>query len=61
MTQAAVAHFINDPAHWHQRAQESRVLAEQMNDEITKEMMLRVAQDYDRLAVRASIRLGDKE
>jgi hypothetical protein len=33
MAQAAVAHFINDPAHWHQRAEKSRVLAEQMNDE----------------------------
>ena len=61
MAQATFAHFINDPAHWHQRAEETRALAEQMNDEATKQRMLRVAQDYDRLAVRASIRVGDQE
>jgi hypothetical protein len=52
-------HF-NDPEHWHQRAEEARVLAEQMKDEVTKQMMLDIARDYDRLAVRASIRLADK-
>jgi hypothetical protein len=51
-----VPHF-NDPEHWHQRAEESRVLAEQMSDEISKQMMLRIADDYDKLAVRAAMRL----
>jgi hypothetical protein len=52
-------HF-NDPEHWRRRAEESRVLAEQMNDETSKHMMLRIADDYDRLAVRAAMRLqGD--
>jgi hypothetical protein len=61
MAQVAVPHFINDPVHWHERAEEARALAEQMKDEVTKQTMLGLAQDYDRLAVRASIRLGDKE
>jgi hypothetical protein len=52
-------HF-NDPEHWRQRAEEARVLAEQMNDETSKQMMLRIADDYDKLAVRAAMRLqGD--
>ena len=52
-------HF-NDPEHWRRRTEESSVLAEQMNDETSKQMMLRIADDYDMLAVRAATRLqGD--
>jgi hypothetical protein len=50
------ASYINDPAHWRQRAEEARILAEQMNDEKSKQMMLRIADDYDRLAQRAKDR-----
>jgi hypothetical protein len=49
-------HF-NDPDHWHQRAQECRVLAEEMSNERAKKMMLKIADDYDELTVRAAIRL----
>jgi hypothetical protein len=52
-----VAPHFNDPQHWYQRAEEARVLAEQMIDETAKEMMMRIAGDYDKLAVRASVRL----
>jgi hypothetical protein len=48
--------FINDPNHWHQRAEEIRILANDMKDEISKQMMLRIAQDYERLAARAEER-----
>jgi hypothetical protein len=51
------APYFNDPEHWRRRAEESRVLAEQMNDETSKQMMLRIADDYDRLAIRAARRL----
>ena len=51
-------HF-NDPQHWHQRAEEMRVLAEQMNDEVARNTMLRIADDYDKLAVRAALRLRE--
>ena len=52
-------HF-NDPRHWHDRAEEARILAEQMNDEFSRKMMLGIAEDYDILAARALVRLADK-
>jgi len=48
--------FINDPEHWRQRAEEIRTLVDDMKDEISKRMMLRIAQDYERLAQRAEER-----
>jgi len=50
------ASFINDPEHWRHRAEETRTLADGMRDEISRQMMLRIAQDYDRLAQRAEER-----
>jgi len=49
-------HF-NDPDHWRQRAEETRILARQMSDETAKKTMLGIADDYDKLAVRAAERL----
>jgi hypothetical protein len=48
--------FINDPPHWRARAKEARTLADLMNDETSKHMMLQIADDYDRLAERAEQR-----
>jgi hypothetical protein len=48
-------HF-NDPEHWHSRAEEARALAEQISDEASKRTMLKIADDYDQLAVRAALR-----
>jgi len=53
-----IAPHFNDPDHWRQRAEESRILAEQMSDETEKKTMLGIADDYDKLAVRAAQRLG---
>ena len=44
------AFFINDPAHWRQRAEEARTIAEQMSDLQSKDSMLRIAKDSERLA-----------
>jgi hypothetical protein len=35
---------------WRMRAEEARALAERMHDEISKEMMVGIANDYDRAA-----------
>ena len=51
-----IAPRFNDSEHWHQRAEEARVLAEQMSSELHKEMMLKVADNYDQLAVKAAVR-----
>jgi hypothetical protein len=51
------AAFINDPQHWRARAEEMRTLADQMSDEASRQMMLRVASDYERLAERAEQRM----
>jgi hypothetical protein len=51
-----VSHFINEPDHWRARAEEARVLANQMNDSESKDAMLRIAEDYERLAKRAEDR-----
>ncbi len=50
------ASFINDPEHWRRRAEEARSIAEQMSDSPSKEAMLRIAKDYERLAERAEQR-----
>jgi len=50
------ASFINDPAHWRRRAEEARAIAEQMSDSPSKDAMLRIAKDYERLAERAEER-----
>jgi hypothetical protein len=49
--------FITDPEHWRKRAEETRTLANQMNDETSKQTMVRIAAGYDRLAERAEGRV----
>jgi hypothetical protein len=51
---------INDPEYWRKRAEEARALATQMNDPMSKEMMLGIAKDYERLAERAAERAKGK-
>jgi hypothetical protein len=48
--------FINDPQHWRGRAEEARTLADLMSDDMSKQMMLRIADSYDRRAERTAQR-----
>ena len=50
------ASLINDPEHWRKRTDETRNLADDMKDEISKQMMLQIAADYGHLARRARAR-----
>jgi hypothetical protein len=52
--------IIHDPQHWRQRAEEARAIADQLNNPQSKEAMLRIAKDYERLAARAEQRMKDK-
>jgi len=45
-----IAPHFTDPEYWHKQAEEARVLAEELSGELTKAMMLRVAEDCDKLA-----------
>ena len=48
--------LIHDPEHWRERADEARNLADDMKDEISKQMMLQITADYGYLARRARAR-----
>jgi hypothetical protein len=46
--------------HWRERAQEARVIAEQMADEEARHSMLRIANDYEKIADRAEAANGNQ-
>jgi hypothetical protein len=48
--------IANDPEHWRKRAKDMRALANEIKDPLSKETMLRIADDYERLAKRAAER-----
>jgi hypothetical protein len=50
------ASLVNDPEHWRDRAREKRALAERLRNEQAKQTMLRIANDFDRLAEQAEER-----
>ena len=50
---------INDPVHWRDRAEEMRSLADGINDLLAKARILRIAEDYERVAERAVARLRE--
>lgn len=50
------AHF-NDSKHWQDRASELRAIADGYSDTAAAATLLRIADDYDKLAARATERL----
>ena len=49
---------LNDAKHWRDRAAEMRVLCGEMKDFEAQTLMLKLANDYDKLADRAEDRAG---
>ena len=47
---------VNDAKHWRDRAAEMRLLSDDMKDPKARSMMLRLANDYEKLADRAEDR-----
>ena len=50
--------LYNDPEHSGERAEEARKLSRKMTDPAGKELMMEIADRYDRLAARAVGRLS---
>src|SRR5205823_10164734 len=48
--------ILDDPKHWRERAKKSRAVAELLSDPGAKETMLRIAEDYERLAANSATR-----
>lgn len=48
--------ILDDPEHWRQRAEESRLIDEQLDDPIARAAMLRIDEDYERIAEQARVR-----
>jgi hypothetical protein len=47
---------LDNPAHWRKRAAEMRALSKTMDDVETRVTMLRLADDYEKLADQAATR-----
>jgi hypothetical protein len=47
---------VNDPSYWQRRAQDTRRLASQMQDAVTKETLLEIAKTYERIGAIAQSR-----
>jgi hypothetical protein len=50
--------ILDEPKHWLERAEEARSIADQLSDPESRRMMMRIAEDYERLANHARRRKG---
>lgn len=57
----ARADTVNDPDYWRSRAEEMRTFAQDVDDADARMMMLRIASDLDRLAMRAEDRRSGRK
>jgi hypothetical protein len=61
MGSKSVPVLLNKPAHWHLRAQEAHLLASHLEDPEAKAATLKIAAEYERLALRAAQRLKEQD
>lgn len=52
--------ILDDPEHWRRRAEETRRVAEQLDDPVAKQILLDIANSYDQLAKSAEARRASK-
>jgi hypothetical protein len=52
--------LLNNPAHWQLRAEETRLLAAKLLDPESKATILKIAEEYERLARRALTRMQEE-
>ena len=55
--EVGISHIVfasRQPEYWRSRAQKARLLADQLTDLLAKAATLRIADEYDQLAVRAA-------
>jgi len=55
-----MADLLKDPAHWRERAEEARRVAQTLADPTPRQTMLEIAESYDRLAERALIKTAKR-
>jgi hypothetical protein len=48
--------ILDDPKHWHERAEEARRVADKLDDPASKTAMLRIASDYEQIVEQARLR-----
>jgi hypothetical protein len=53
--------LLNDAKHWRDRAEEARTVADGLRDPETKRLMMGIAENYERLALRAEVRKKGSE
>jgi hypothetical protein len=53
--------LLDDAEHWWSRAEETRTIAELMNDPESRRIMFDIAEGYDRLAERAAERVASRD
>jgi len=51
-----VSAILKDAAHWKERAEDARRVAAQLTEPEDRARMLEIAENYERLAVRAQVR-----
>jgi hypothetical protein len=55
------ARSLDNPEHWRRRAAAAQLVAEQLDDPVAKAAMLRIAEDYDRIAEHARMRANGSQ